>query len=84
MTQKDLFYISRKNYKEIYALSCDDYARALLACEEGNYEKAQVILEDMKEQSSYVLLLLLRVYGNLQNATPPPPPKKYKILLINF
>ncbi|EAI8052706.1 hypothetical protein [Campylobacter upsaliensis] len=83
MTQKDLFYISRKNYKEIYALSCDDYARALLACEEGNYEKAQVILEDMKEQSSYVLLLLLRVYGNLQDATPPPP-KKYKILLINF
>ncbi|EIJ6626699.1 TPA: hypothetical protein SCY87_000523 [Campylobacter upsaliensis] len=82
MTQKDLFYISRKNYKEIYALSCDDYARALLACEEGNYEKAQVILEDMKEQSSYVLLLLLRVYGNLQDATPPP--KKYKILLINF
>ncbi|EAJ9383010.1 hypothetical protein FBG06_02845 [Campylobacter upsaliensis] len=83
MTQKDLFYISRKNYKEIYALSCDDYAGALLACEEGNYEKAQVILEDMKEQSSYVLLLLLRVYGNLQDATPPPP-KKYKILLINF
>ncbi|CAM3479759.1 hypothetical protein CAUP111243_05845 [Campylobacter upsaliensis] len=72
MTQKDLFYISRKNYKEIYALSCDDYAGALLACEEGNYEKAQVILEDMKEQSSYVLLLLLRVYGNLQDATPPP------------
>ncbi|EAK1467185.1 TPA: hypothetical protein R9114_001235 [Campylobacter upsaliensis] len=82
MTQKDLFYISRKNYKEIYALSCDDYAGALLACEEGNYEKAQVILEDMKEQSSYVLLLLLRVYGNLQDATPPQ--KKYKILLINF
>ncbi|MDL0108652.1 hypothetical protein NYG93_06200 [Campylobacter felis] len=72
MTQKDLFYISHNNHKEIYALSCDDYARALLACEEGNYEKAQVILEAIKKQSSYVLLLLLRVYGNLQDATPPP------------
>ncbi|WP_270977468.1 hypothetical protein [Campylobacter upsaliensis] len=80
MTQKDLFYISHNNHKEIYALSCDDYARALLACEEGNYEKAQVILEAIKKQSSYVLLLLLRVYGNLQDATPPPPEKIQTII----
>ncbi|MBS4275501.1 hypothetical protein [Campylobacter vulpis] len=82
MTQKELFYISRKNYEKIYALSSDNYAKALLAFEKNEYEKAREILEGIKEQSPYVLLQLLYTYTFIES--PPPPPRKYEKLSISF
>ena len=51
--------------------------RALLACEEGNYEKAQVILEDMKEQSS-MFYFYYYAYMAIFKMLPPPPQKNTK------
>ncbi|MBS4236272.1 hypothetical protein, partial [Campylobacter vulpis] len=79
MTQKELFYISRKNYEKIYGLSSDDYAKALLAFEKNEYEKAREILEGIKEQSPYVLLQLLYTYTFIES--PPPPPEKIREII---